>query len=354
MTDPQMAQMTRGQLLSTWLRTLCPAADPSVDPRTGVVDLMRPDVCRPATPGQPRPANAPEASCRCLGEAVNSARQIDVFIEDQVPTSIPATRPNAPASTRNVSNFGGAVTLDTGDPNFTAPRPTVVTGGPLTAAALRGAGDPNSTTAGTVTTPPWLVLSHELCGHVLEPPNSPGSHLQTERGNRTTVDIENQIRREHGLGVRRGAFVSGGFASVWRLLPGDDLAGLQRRFGLGMTGRAAWEDIGGEWRHRWLSNIGIETEYIIDTDWRQTRVDNVAGRLLQRARRIDGGDITIGNIAWDDVRSGDTWDAIAQRWGVNGGAGLTAGERVQRANRGRLARPTAGARVVIPPVDVSL
>jgi hypothetical protein len=353
MANRAMAQMTRGQLLSTWLRTLCPAADPSVDPMTGVVGLMHPEACTPTTPGQPRPANAPEASCRCLCEAVNSRQQIDVFIESRVPTSIPLN-PGVPATARNLSDYGGAVTLAERDPNFDPPRPTVVTGGRLTEPPLPGAGDPSSRTRGTVTTPPWLMLSHELCGHVLENPNAPESHLQTEEGNRTAVDTENQIRREHGLGVRRGAFLGPGFGSVWRLLPGDDLAGLEQRFGLRMTGRAAWARAGDAWRHRRLSRVGGETEIIYDSAWRGTNVDSVAERLLQRARTVDGGEITVGNIAWDDVRSGDTWDSIARRWGVNPGAGMTAGERVERANRGRLASPSAGARVVIPPVNVRL
>lgn len=145
-----------------------------------------------------------------------------------------------PASVRNLRDYGGALTIGPGDPNFTTTNKTVVTSSRLMAPPIEGAGDPSSTTAGRVTTPPWLVLSHELCGHVLENPNAPSSHLQTEAGNRTAVDVENQIRREHDRGSRRGAFVDGGgAASVWHLQTGDDPA-----------------------LHKWISNVASETEGI--------------------------------------------------------------------------------------------
>lgn len=68
----------------------------------------------------------------------------------------------------------------------------------------------------------------------------------------------------------------------------------------------------------------------------------------------ENSEIIIGGIARDDVRTGDTWDSIAGRWGVNAGDGLTAAQRLERANSDRPNVLTAGSRVVIPPVDVHL
>jgi hypothetical protein len=355
---PEMARMTRGQNVSQWLRELCPQASPSVDPSTGRVDLGNDAVCR--TPAASSAGSSPQAgqstaqapvSCQCLCRAASpSTPQIDVIVEQAVPTTIRAQGTVA----RDVRPSGGALTIQPHETPYEITHPTIVTSGEFQSPRpLQGAGDPHSSSSGTVTTPQWLILAHELCGHVFERPDSPNSHLQTEAGNRSAVDVENQIRREHNMGVRRGAFVGGqGNASVWHLLTGDDLDGLGDRFGIRLRGWSAWDRRDDPAVHGWLTNVvNVEAGEIPRSDWRTVNPDTVADRMLRQARDQEHGEIVITGIAWDDVQPGDSWDSIATRWGILPGARTSPGERVRRANRGRLAAPTPGARVVIPPAS---
>lgn len=61
---------------------------------------------------------------------------------------------------------------------------------------------------------PWVILGHEMCGHPKSNadnssrPDQPESHTRhetTKEGDRSAIDVENQIRREHGQGYRLGS-----------------------------------------------------------------------------------------------------------------------------------------------------
>lgn len=83
---------------------------------------------------------------------------------------------------------------------------------------VRGTPPASGSPLQTLPDPPWLVLGHELCGHAKTtyPLNasSPATldHQMSEQWDKTAVDIENVIRREHeaargvSLGVRAGDF----------------------------------------------------------------------------------------------------------------------------------------------------
>jgi len=110
------------------------------------------------------------------------------------------------------NNTRHAQAANTYDMNLTGKAATDIKGVQGTA----GSGSPLK----TVPDPAWLILGHELCGHAkttlpyLEQPNRPVSsyyHEMTKDWDKSAVDIENLIRREHSkggadLGIRVGEF----------------------------------------------------------------------------------------------------------------------------------------------------
>src|SRR5258708_6996680 len=179
---------TRAQILTDWLKTLCPTTGAHVNLSTGRVGLDDYGFCADMVfyPEKVK-KDALSASCQCLCNAEDSATpHIDIVINETVPTTIKARDPK---QSRSLLPVGGAQTIvPKTDPSCDVPNTAVVTSGTLmTPKPLAGAADPQSQTAGAVTTPGWLILAHEICGHVLENPSAPGSHLQTEAGNPTPV-----------------------------------------------------------------------------------------------------------------------------------------------------------------------
>jgi hypothetical protein len=353
-THGSFAGLTRGAIFADWLNTMCPTGMFRVDPANGEVNVDRQSICFARVFDRPRAAQEPrQASCNCACDAWDDlSGRTDLYIDSQIP--LPA-RSHVSSPDRSLTPFGGAVTITPTSAQaatFVVSRPTIIMTGTGNV-ALAGAGDPHSTTAGMVSTPPWLVFAHEYCGHVHDRPNSPSEHLQTPEGTRSAVDVENLIRREHGFGTRRGAYISGGQrASVWRLQPGDTLASLETRFGVVLRGSAAWDLSGDPVFPRNLSaviagEIGLTDRADLPAQNRDAFLDQVSAGMLAHARQNEGSEIVIAGIAWDDVRPGDTWASIATRWGVAARGGATGAQRVERANQG-LPGLVPGGRVVIP------
>ncbi len=92
--------------------------------------------------------------------------------------------------------------------------------------------------------PSWLILGHEMCGHVrrdlAEKKYRDFSHDMTETYDSSAVDIENAIRREHStqtdnLGIRFGSFNSPGcrhFGLLYEIKIGAKVVDLENKFGI--------------------------------------------------------------------------------------------------------------------------
>lgn len=375
--EPSLAGRTNAAWVQEWLRTLCPEAGATVDGTTGAVTLppVAPgatDPCAEAeatvasqtdaeerertrlerNPAPPRITSAHPVSCQCLCRAVRGPTRIDLSIGDTF--SEPARQgTQLSAADRSVERAGGGVTLQPDGP-VVVPNPRVVVSG--RGRRLPGA-DPDAPQRRTVDDPAWLILSHELCGHVLHDPaqeqtdaaaNWP-SHVQTEEGRRSTVDIENQIRGEHGLGVRGVGF------GLYRLQAGDDAAALERRFGVVLRGLRAWEldRARGVFVHHNLVFHGSEDPEIDQSTMSAAEADRVLDEVLA-THGERAGEISLRGVSWDTVRDAqgtrprDTWASIAARWGVGPRGRRSGADRVRDANDGITLLLHPGARVIIP------
>jgi uncharacterized protein DUF4157 len=353
---PALRGSTHAQLVQGWLATLCPAAAAAVD-SAGVVSVSDPDLCtrvagsldrerheqRVLTPNRPTPpANA--VSCECLCQAVSSPTTIDLNVDDtlRAPVSPGASSP----PDRSVANAGGGATNLPGEGSFTVSNPTVTVSGQATTL-------PGSARGGRISDPPWVILAHEICGHVLSDQAHPrdlavaseDSHAQTEEGDRSAVDVENLVRGEHGLETRRGEAV------FYTLQTGDDLAGLEQRFGFVGHGSRAWRIDAGIGFHRSLAFPDHEFPAATPAQISSGQDVQLVEQALLDQVNAHNGQVLVFGAAWDVVRPGpprDTWDRIARRWGLLPRPGQTPGQRVRDANAGVRLLLLAGLRVIIP------
>jgi hypothetical protein len=157
--------------------------------------------------------------------------------------------------------------------------------------------------AQTLPDPPWIIFGHEICGHArlqAGPMDATAAgHSTTQQGDRTTVDIENRIRREHStvansLGIRGGTFnaknAAGTFVShdggVYRARSGDTLAGIASRCGIAS---------------------------LLDHIWRFNGDQITAATQNALAA---GEDLLVEGIDWHEVIAGETMTSIAAAWAV--------------------------------------
>lgn len=172
---------------------------------------------------------------------------------------------------------------------------------------VRGAGstDPVSGTNPNqiLPDPAWLIFGHELCGHagLGTVTGDRVMHSQTPEGDRTSVDVENRIRREHStvgnsLGIRHGEF----FYAVG-----------MRRVGL------VYKVAKGETLSEIAVRCGFSQSEIL------TRVFRESGSAVTAAERdaVQAGErLMIEGIQWHEVIRGESMPVIARIWGVPEGS----------------------------------
>jgi len=168
---------TNAQTVEGYLRTLCSGGTVSVNKGNGDVSLAA-SFCPTPMPasfaGPPSPAPADKSKeptgCNCLCDMVGSGRSWIIAVDDD-PTSWPHTSGQTVTTVSpNSSRFWGTAT-ESG-------KATVID--------------------------PWLVLSHELCGHAwLDQKGLPDNNANRgEGGHQETVERENELRKEHGIEAR--------------------------------------------------------------------------------------------------------------------------------------------------------
>jgi LysM repeat protein len=289
---------TKAFTLNSWLDTLCPDGSWDVDNATGVVDSTdRATFCgaRPARGHIHHTTSRHPTSCGCLCELTGTgAKTIEVQIDENL-TVGGASTPLAPLGEGGTSHVSATdkVTGFTGRPG-----PSVTGAGATT--PLSGTGR-----AQQIESPPWVVFGHEVCGHArlqagrMSPTGV--EHATTPQGDRTAVDVENRIRREHStvassLGIRGGGFqardAAGTFAShdgaVYRVASGETLSGIAIRCGISVVDMR---------EHIWRFNGDQITAATQNT-------------------LAAGEDLLIEGINWHEVITGETMSSIATIWGI--------------------------------------
>ena len=316
---------TRAFTLQMWLDELCRPGAFIVNPSTGAVTAASKSSCR----------RNGKSGCECLCKATSTARgakDIEVHIDEQM--TYYKTDDDSPEiaiekTTDLAATGGGATDYPT--------RSSAVVGvrGGITP-DLEGAGDTSPRQPGTswrnqfLRIPDWLLFGHELCGHALtQDESSPStSHLMTPEGDRTAVDVENQIRRDRStmtdnLGIRQGGFYAelvAGWEPVW-------LNGAVYRVGA----RETLTDV--------AARAGIPPAKMFEQIY---RFDGKRGLRISDAtkdRIAPGDELLIEGISWHTVIEGETLDSIAAMWSVPPVS-------LERANPRVAVRP--GVRLLIP------
>jgi hypothetical protein len=232
---------TNAQAVQGWLQQLSPDGGWAVNAGSGAVESASRDAFCGARPqiGQPhQTTSSAPASSRCICElTAPAASDFHLHVADLFST------PDGQA--HDVNAAGEGVTVPQTDAAGTRSMHVGISGNDHN--GIPGAAD-TSPLAGTgqdqtLRDPPFIILGHELCGHArkwdTEGENT--FHMQTPEGDRTAVDVENQIRREHStvadsFGVRKGNFQDATGASHdgsgFRVQPGDTLFGIAARVGI--------------------------------------------------------------------------------------------------------------------------
>ncbi|MEE8105428.1 MAG: DUF4157 domain-containing protein [Planctomycetota bacterium] len=302
----------RATLFQGWLDELCSAGSFSVDAATGAVtSTSRATFCG-ATPtrGQAhQTTSTTPTGCECLCEATETgagSKTIEVQIDENI-----AFTSAAGASVVPLTVAGGAATAHVGADD------KVVASRGFGFATLTGAGDTSPRGAGTgirnqsVRIPDWLAFGHELCGHALPQAGvTREEHFSTPQGDRSAIDIENQLRREHStvadsLGIRHGQFRAPNAAgvdtshegSVYRVASGETLSGI-------------------------ATKLGIPVADMLDHIWRSNS-DRITAAT--QGTLAAGEELLIEGIDWHEVISGENLSSIATIWNISLGA-------IKRAN----------------------
>jgi hypothetical protein len=325
---PPDGQTLRAVLVEGWLGQLCPSGVWRVDRATGIVSLgNRETLC--TADGVAASGTPVSTDCVCRASS-SEYPQIDIVIEELFPYSRFRFDRNQGIFTLvedvvDLTSTGEGATLYPQDGAW-LDNTTIVLSGRST--RIQGAGDTTiERSMREVRDPPWLILAHELCGHIdlRQRGVEDYAHLETPTGDRSAVDIENRIRREHSTqtdsyGIRAGD--TGGFyGSLYVVQQGDTLESVSRRVGLS-TGPEVWDE-NGQHLHiiHWPSG---------DHPYR----DDINELFTP------GTEIVIEGIHWHEVISGESWTSIARMWQVTYRA-------LRRANPGVMAvRP--GLRLLIP------
>ncbi len=312
---------TRALTLQTWLDELCGRRKFMVDPSTGDVTSASRSFCRAAA----------KTGCRCLCSATSAApgaKDIEVQIDETLTVWSGDSSSEIAMDDENidVSDAGGGVTRSNASSAIVAVQGDI--------ADLEGAGDTSPKKASdprnqVLRTPDWLGFGHELCGHALLP-KSEEAHLVTPEGDRSTTDVENQLRREHStvkdsLGIRHGVFhVKGQWGertievrgASFRVEAGDTLPGIAAR-------------------------AGIPSSSMLDDIWRSDGTSITAETMNTIA---SGEELLIEGISWHTVIRGETVTSIAAIWNIPPDSLLRANPQIAAPES--VLRP--GTRLLIP------
>jgi hypothetical protein len=318
----------RAELVEGWLRRLCPTGSWTINRSNG--ELSAPDRDSVCGTGGTAASSSTPVSCNCLCRISDPAyRLIDLLVQERYAYDYFRYDPTAGiyrlhSDTAEMSREGEGATLFP-EKNVWVNNATVVMSGRSTTVA--GRGDTSRRGRRTISDPPWVIFAHEVCGHVgvqTAKDEEEYFHVETPSGDRSAVDIENRIRREHStvtssLGVRSGD-TGGILGGIYAIAAGETFASVSRRLGM-PTGSSAF-NADGEHRRimHWPSGDRI-------------RRQDMASLFTA------GTEIFVEGIHWHEVIAGETWSSISRMWGVPVAS-------LRRANPG--VTPATGARVLIP------
>lgn len=314
---------TNAQAVQGWLHQLSSEGNWTVDASTGAVSSPNRTAFCAATP-RPKQAHHTTSSAPASSECICSltstgASDYHLHVADLFSTP--------DGVSQNVTAAGEGVTAPQTSSTGTRSMHVGISGKDFN--GIPGAGD-TAPLAGTgqnqtLRDPPYIILGHELCGHARnwDAEGNNTFHMQTPEGDRTSVDVENQIRREHStatdnLGVRRGDFQDATGASHngsgYRVQSGDTLTTIAAR-------------------------VGIPAADVL------TRMFRENGAAITAADRdlLNAGELLlIEGIYWHTANTGDTLAMIATTW-------ARPTDSLTRANP-TITDPTvaAGTRVLIP------
>lgn len=280
--------------LKGWLNIMCPEGNWDVDATSGVVHSgSRDTFCAPRpVQGKAHHSNSSHpTSCGCLCELTDpGGKNVEIQIDEYLTVGSvkhPLSQAGEGQTSREQANspvvaVSGREGVDTS----------------VGATTLPHTGEGSSL---TYRKPPWLILAHELCGHGRIQTDVIDIHMSSEQGDRSAVDIENRVRREHStvetnLGIRRGEFHTkepGGktqmrFGGVYRVSSGETLTDIAVR-------------------------CGIPAGDMINRSWRFNDVQIAADAQHSVTA---GEDIFIEGIDWHEVIREENMTSIAEMWGI--------------------------------------
>jgi hypothetical protein len=308
-----------------WLDKLCPSGGWKVDGQ-GVINSPRRDTfcAETRSPGQAhfRSSGTP-TSCQCLCElTAEGSDDVRVHVTDALQVE---------GTTYLASNHGEGTTIP---PQNSGGFDVLVSGleytkheGSGDSSPLKGKNQPKQ----EIRSPAWLIFAHEVCGHawlgrgqdrIIE-------HALTPQGDRTSVDIENRIRREHSrrtgdnLGLRRGVI-------DYNLDPDP-----ARRKWRGSVYEVA-ED---ETLSKIAERLGMTEEQI------PTFVRRKTGETVTAGEEVHPGELlAILGLHWHEVIEGETVERVARMWGRTPAAVLRANPQITNPQHIEV-----GWRLLIPP-----
>ncbi len=237
-----LATQTNALMAQSWIDQLCPGGGWRVDPATGVISSATHAIfcaTHPVTGRPHRTSSGAPTSCGCLCALSGpGSANVRIHVADSFTVG---------GATIDVTASGEGVQVP---PTPGHPEHNVGISG-LGAGTVRGAGD-TSPLAGAgrsqfLRDPAWIIFGHEVCGHArLHNAFAPFGHVTSPEGNRSAVDVENRVRREHSttgasFGVRRGGFTDAAgafhFGGEYVVGAGESLSRIATRCGIGQAQR---------------------------------------------------------------------------------------------------------------------
>lgn len=235
----EFRDQTAGQVAARLLNTLCPDGRWSVG-SDGLVSAGATDLCRHRGL---RTTSFP-ASCTCLCELTGPGG-LTAFLNITEQGLEPGSG-ELDSSSTNVDSGHGQTTTDLSVPLRRRSFHVGVSG---RSGSVLGVGDTTAQADAQghrqLRDPAWIILGHELCGHVRRNLSRPRSrdfeHTMSEDYDTSAVDIENAIRREHStaadnLGIRFGDFFDFAdcrhFGLVYQIKLGARVSTLERKFNI--------------------------------------------------------------------------------------------------------------------------
>lgn len=210
-TPPEYIDQSCGFVAADMLNKLCPEGQWTVDRSTGVASSGSQDLCT----GNGAQSSGHPTSCGCLCELTGAGSQnVVVHITDEEIDELG----NTSGVSGSLAQHGQGLTrTDLSVPLAGRVFHVAVSG--LSFQGTLGVGDntvaPDAHGQKRLRDPGWLILGHEMCGHVRKDLSQPGGrafeHTMSEDYNTSAVDVENAIRREHSTatdnyGIRFGNF----------------------------------------------------------------------------------------------------------------------------------------------------